>query len=101
MDPQHWLNLAVTHLNVPVGNILTADQLALALRHGTAASLSNHPDAAAFISSLFTELSPQLILHAAAEAKADIQHVEQLYQESLAASMPRVASWEHAVEHML
>ncbi|GGA43016.1 hypothetical protein [Dyella nitratireducens] len=101
MNSQHWLRLAVTHLNVPVGNLLTTDQLALALRQGTVASLSNNPDAAALISSLFTELSPQLILHAAAEAKADLLHVEQLYQESLSASMPRVADWEHAVEHML
>lgn len=101
MNPQHWLDLVVTHLNVPVGNVLTADQLALALRKGSVASLSDSPHAAALISGLFAELSPQLILHAAAEAKADLAHVEQLYRESLAASMPRVASWEHAVEHML
>lgn len=101
MDSQHWLNLAVTHLNVPVGNILTSEQLALALRQGTVTSLSNSPEAAALVSGLFIELSPQQILHAAAEAKADLAHVEQLYQESLAAFMPRVATWEQAVEHML
>jgi hypothetical protein len=84
-----------------VGNVLTADQLALALRRGSVAPLSDCPDAAPLISGLFAELSPQTILHAAAEAKADLSHVEQLYQETLAACMPRVARWEHAVEHML
>jgi hypothetical protein len=101
MNSQHWLDLAITHLNVPVGQVLTADQLALALREGSVAPLSKDPHAAALVSSLFAELSPQLILHAAAEARADLSHVEQLYRESLAASMPRVVRWEHAVEHML
>jgi hypothetical protein len=101
MNAQHWLNLAVTHLNAPVGEVLTTEQLALALRQGSVASLSKYPEAVALISSLFGELPPQLILHAAAEAHADLLHVERLYEESLAAAMPRVTRWEHAVEHML
>ncbi|TAL86964.1 MAG: hypothetical protein EPN69_11825 [Rhodanobacter sp.] len=101
MHPHNALHLAVGHLNVPVGDILTAGQLALAMQQGSLESLAESPSAAALVSSLFIDLPPGMILQAGAEAKADIKQLDKLYAATLAASMPRARAWEKTIEHML
>ena len=95
------LGLAVTHLNAPVGAVLTIAQLTDALRAGSINVVSDSPTAAAIISYLFVELNPRLISLCAREAGADLHHVNMLYKEALAHSLPRVPEWENAVEYLL
>lgn len=93
------LQLAVTHLNVPVGPVLTTEDLALALRAGSVAGFQKK--AAAVLSHLFVELEPQLIAKCVAEAGSDLHRANELYKESLQAHLPRAPRWEKAVEHLL
>ncbi len=93
------LQLAVTHLNVPVGPVVTEDDLALALRAGSVAGLADK--VAAVLSYLFVELDPALIARCAREAGSDIRRANQLYEESLQAHLPRVPRWEQSVEHLV
>ena len=101
MRQQSSLELAIGHLNAPIGPVLNALQLASALRAGSTRHLSASPTAAALIGSLFAELSPDLILRCTAEAAADVLHANRLYHESLADAFPRVPAWEASVEHLL
>jgi hypothetical protein len=93
------LEIAVTHLNVPVGEIVTVDQLTQALRTGTVAGLKRTP--AAVLSYLFVELEPSLIARCAAEAGANLRTVNQLYEESLRGHLPRTPAWEEAVAQLI
>lgn len=95
------LHLVTGHLNVPVGPVLSAAQLATALRAGSVAPLRDDPRAAALVSSLFVDASPDLILRAALEAAAPVSAVQRLYQETQADHLPRVPEWEEAVECLL
>lgn len=99
MQTSH-LDLAVTHLNASIGPALNAEQLAAALRSGSCKGASTSTAAAA-ISSLFVELTPNIILQCAAEAGADLHQVNALYLESLADFMPPSSEWEASVEHLL
>jgi hypothetical protein len=93
------LQLAVTHLNVPVGPVLTTEDLARALRSGSVVGFDKR--AAAILSHLFVELDPGLIARCAYEAGADLRRANELYKESLQANLPRVPQWERAVEELL
>jgi hypothetical protein len=93
------LQLAVTHLNVPVGPVLTTEHLARALRSGSLAGFDQR--SAAILSHLFIELDPGLIARCAHEAGADLRRANDLYKESLQAHLPRVPRWEKAVEELL
>lgn len=96
------LAVAVQHLNASVGPVLTAEQLAGAMRAGSVQALEGKsPTAAALISSLFVELTPSLILACAAEAQAEVSRVQSLYEESLNEGMPPVARWQDVVEGLL
>lgn len=104
MQPQHHsssLGLAVTHLNAPVGDCLTAAQLADVLRAGTVAPLANAPAAAALLRFLFVELDPRLIVLCAYEAGTDVAHANMIYQENLRHTMPRVPAWEKSIAYLL
>lgn len=93
------LQVAVTHLNVPVGPVLTVDDLARALRAGSVANFEDK--LAALLIHMFVELEPALIARCATEAGSDLQHANELYKESVQANLPRVPRWEKAVEHLL
>lgn len=95
------LAVAVGHLNASVGAVLNKDQLATALRAGSARTLEASPLAAALVSSIFSELEPALILACALEADASVEQLDLLYQESLLDGMPPVTRWQSAVEHLL
>lgn len=93
------LKLAVTHLNVPVGPVLSVDDLARVLRTGSVAGFDDKP--AALLLHMFVELEPALIARCAAEAGSDLRHANELYKQSVQANLPRVPLWEKAVEHLL
>lgn len=95
------LELAVCHLNASVGSKLSTDQLALALRTGTAFHKGFQPIASALILSMFNELTPDLIMRCAADADADVRQVDQLYHEALADFSAPAPAWEKAVKHSL
>jgi hypothetical protein len=95
------LDLAVTHLNAPVGACLTVAQLANVLRAGSADVIADSPAATALVRFLFVELDPRLIALCAYEAGSDIAHTHRLYQENLNHTMPRVPAWEQAVEYLI
>jgi hypothetical protein len=101
MNPTSNLEMAIAHLNAPVGPVLTVDHLAKILRAGTTAALVDEPAAAAVASYLFVEIDPRLISLCATEAKADMGHVNMFYQETLRQSVPAVPAWEKAVEFLL
>jgi ABC-type amino acid transport substrate-binding protein len=101
VNPISSLGLAVTHLNASVGAVLTAEQLAQALRAGSVDALHDEPTAAALVAYLFVELNPRLIALCAFEADTDVAHAHQLYQEGLLHAMPRVAAWENAIQYLL
>ena len=93
------LQLAVTHLNVPVGPLVTEDDLSRALQAGSVAGFDDK--VAAVLSYLFVELDPALIARCVREAGSDLRRANELYKESLGAHLPRVPEWEQAVEHLL
>jgi len=93
------LQLAVTHLNVPVGPVVTEQDLVRALQAGSVAGLE--AKVAAVLSYLFIEIDPALIARCAREAGSDLRQANELYKESLQAHLPRVPRWEQAVEHLL
>lgn len=93
------LQLAVSHLNAPVGQQLTSAQLCEALVAGSSQSLA--PLQSALLRYLFVELEPRLIVQCAFEAGSDVAHANLLYQENLRHAMPRVPAWEKAIEFLL
>jgi hypothetical protein len=97
--PSSSLSVAVTHLNAPVGPVLTVEELAQALLSGSVASLNKK--AAAIVSYLFIELDPSLIASCVAEAGSDLRRANRLYEEAVQAHVPRVPGWEEAVEHLI
>lgn len=95
----YHLQLAISHLNAPVGQQLSSEQLREALRVGSSVNLA--PLQSALLRYLFVELEPRLIVQCAFEAGSDVAHANRLYQENLAHAMPRVPAWEKAVEFLL
>lgn len=94
------LDLAVTHLNAPVGPLLTRNDLMSALRAGRLVAI-RQPAAAALATYLFVELEPALIVRCIREAGSDLQRANDLYEDTLRAKAPRSPSWERSVEHLL
>lgn len=95
------LSVATGHLNASVGPVLDIGTLAAALRLGSAHEAGASPDAAALISTLFVELTPDLILRCAAEANSDVFAANALYQEALEDRLPPVPEWERAIQNFL
>jgi hypothetical protein len=93
------LELAVTHLNAPVGPLVSVEHLVQALRSGSVEGLDEM--VGAVISYLFVELSPGLIARCAYEAGSDLRQANELYKESLADHLPRVLDWENAIAHLI
>lgn len=91
--------LAVTHLNAPVGVVVTVEHLVQALRAGSVAGLD--PRTAAVVSYLFVDLEPALIARCVREAGSDLRRANELYQETLADHLPRNLCWEEAVAHLM
>ena len=94
------LDLAVTHLNAPVGPVLTREQLMSAIRAGYLAAIQQ-PEAAALVTYLFVELEPSLIVRCVREAGSDLRHAHDLYEDTIRAKAPRSPNWERSVEHLL
>lgn len=89
------LDLIVTHLNAPVGQVLTPAHLQAVLTAGSFAAVTHAPPVVgALLASLFVEISPPLILRAMIAVGGDHDRLHHLYQESLAMGMPEVAYWQ-------
>ena len=88
-----YLDLAVTHLNAPVGAVVQRDDLVRSLQSG---SLDNLPTPAAHgvLAYLFVELSPEVITRCSMEAGAALESVHRLYEQTLAEHLPPVPAWE-------
>lgn len=95
------LSMAAGHLNASVGPVLDIGTLAAALQLGSVHEAGASPDAAALISTLFVELTPDLILRCAAEANSDVFAANALYQEALEDMLPPVPEWERAIQNFL
>ncbi len=95
------LDLAVTHLNAPVGHVLTRSDLSQALRIGSLSPVHHHQVAAALITYMFVEIDPQLIIRCVNELRSGVAQANGLYEETLRARAPRVLAWEKAVQHLL
>ena len=94
------LDMAVTHLNAPVGPVLTREELISALRLGRLAPIQR-PEACALVTYLFAELEPSLIVRCVREAGSDLRRAHDLYEDTLRAKAPRSLNWERSVEHLL
>lgn len=93
------LDLAVTHLNAPFGQIVKKMDLQRALMTGSLREVASQ--AAAILSYMFVELDPQLILRCVNELRAGLPKAHQLYHETLEANAPRSEKWERAVAHLV
>ncbi len=94
------LDLAVGHLNTPVGPLVKPEHLALALREGSVSHVqagSRTEAVRGLLLTLFVETAPALILGCAREAGADLCSVDRLYQEAISDHLPRVKDWERLV----
>lgn len=100
MSDMPALGLIVTHLNAPVGPILTVAHLQAVLNAGSLAAVAHEPPViTALLSSLFVEISPPLILRAMIEVGSDHQRLQRLYQETLALGLPAVPYWQAEALH--
>lgn len=93
------LDLAVTHLNAPFGQIVKRMDLQRALMTGSLREVASQP--AAILSYMFVELDPQLILRCVNELRVGLPKADQLYHEALKANVPRSEKWERAVAHLV
>ena len=94
------LELAVTHLNAPYGDIVSVQDLAAALVNGTVNGVATRvPSAASVLGRLVVEVSPALIGRCMVAAGATFASVRALYKESCS-QCGRVPAWERAVEHL-
>lgn len=99
MNSSH-LELAVSHLNAPYGEVVLVKHLRDALRAGSINVISE-PVAAAVVSYAFVELEPRSIALCASEAGSDLRHADLLYRETLKNSLPCVPAWEAIVSESL
>lgn len=95
------LDMTVTHLNVPVGPVLTTTMLASVLCSGTASMLQKKQGPWSLVQTLFVEVEPQTILRSAVEAGASIERVQAFYLETLRNGMHANPAWEKAMEFRL
>jgi len=94
------LELVVTHLNAPYGDVVRVEHLATVLLEGTATTVARHaPSAASVLGRLFVEVSPALIGRCMVAAGASFASVQALYAETIR-HCGRVPAWERAVAHL-
>lgn len=86
------------HLNAPSGPLITAADIARALRAGSVEHLDGNSAGRAALLSMFIEAEPSLILACTREADADWRSADALYRQSLADGLPRVPRWESVVQ---
>lgn len=92
------LDLVVTHLNAPYGDLVSVDDLTAVLVGGTTTIIAE-PAAAGILGRLFVEVSPALIGRCMVAAGATFTSVGALYAESIA-HCGRVPAWERATGHL-
>ena len=95
MKATSHLEMVATHLNAPYGDVVTAAEVAVALRSGSLADVQSGLSRA-LLMTMFIECSPQSILSAALEAGGSWRSVRSLYQEAVTGGMQPVRDWETA-----
>lgn len=98
--PDSALDLAVTHLNAPVGRVLTKVELAQALKAGRLSAI-HRQESLALVSYMFVELDPQLILRCVQHLRSGLVKANELYEDTLNSNAPRALNWERSVAHLL
>jgi hypothetical protein len=93
------LQLIVGHLNTSVGNQLTEEQLASALKLGKLSEKKG--DGSALLSYLFLETEPRLIALCVLETNSTIERANALYLDTLTHHAPRSPAWELSIGHLL
>lgn len=94
------LDLVVTHLNAPYGDLVSVEDLAAVLVGGTTKGVAERaPAAAGVLGRMFVEVSPALIGRCMVAAGATFTSVGALYAESIA-HCGRVPAWERATGHL-
>jgi len=96
------LRLIAGQLNAPYGQLVRSEDIAQALRDHSLASLDVDDWVKELIAHMFVELSPQVIGYATLEAGARLENAQILYEDARNHwGVPRVATWEHALEGVL
>lgn len=95
------LDIVAAHLNAASGPIVRPGDVASALRSGSLLAVEAAPEALALLEGLFLEVDPALIARCLAEAGADLQHAQALYEETVLRSKRHVPAWERAVKDLL
>ncbi|HEX2493401.1 MAG TPA: hypothetical protein VHK24_06460 [Steroidobacter sp.] len=98
--PTSAVDLAVTHLNAPVGRVLTKTEFADAFKAGTLRAVHRH-ESVALLCYLFVEFDPQLIIRCVNELRSGLLKANELYNDTLRANAPRSLNWERSVAHLL
>lgn len=93
MKATSHLEMVATHLNAPYGDVVTAAEVALALRAGSLADVQSELSRA-LLMTMFIECAPQSILSAALEAGGSWRSVRSLYLEAVTRGMQSVRDWE-------
>lgn len=88
-----YLDMAVTHLNAPVGAVVQREDLVRSLQSGSLDDVRT-PAVQGVLAYLFVELSPEAITRCSMEAGALLERVHRLYEQILAEHMPPVPAWE-------
>lgn len=96
--PDSKLQMAAAHLNASIGPVVSATDIASALRAGSLAPLAPQPRVEAMVSYLFIELEPRLIALCAREAGAMLERANDLYRDTLRNDAPRAPAWEATME---
>jgi hypothetical protein len=93
------LEMAACHLNVPVGKLVTPEDIAAVLRAGSLATVSE--PASSIVAYIFVECSPKTILACVFEAGSSLQSAQRLYEETLSVGIPPAADWEAFIRDLL
>ncbi|WP_076517853.1 hypothetical protein [Achromobacter sp. MFA1 R4] len=97
-----YLEMIATHLNAPYGQVVSAVDVATALRAGNLSLAASDPLAQELLAHMFLELEPEFIGRASFEAGVRLEEAEALYQNARKHfDLPRAVRWEEALEGVL
>jgi hypothetical protein len=89
----HALDMLVTHLNAPYGEVVTRDDVLGVLRVGEAA-LPHDRATASVLGSLFDECSPKLVERACDETQVPLHQAAAAYASLVRLGARRVPAWD-------
>ena len=84
------------HMNAPYGPVLDENAVWDSLRQGKLSAASEKANA--ILGGMFCEITPELIVSCALEAKTSVAQAHSLYQDTLAHGFVHCPMWEQAAE---